>query len=70
MALVYRICWKIVIDACIMRLNYVPVTVKPKRKSYILDDEYVFVHLTSKDKDQKKSEFELYFIGSENCVYL
>ncbi|CAN6882703.1 unnamed protein product [Brassica oleracea] len=38
-----------------LNLSYIHVVVKPKRQSYILDDEDVFVYLTSMDKDQRRS---------------
>uniref|UniRef100_A0A0D3BZ24 MULE transposase N-terminal all-beta domain-containing protein n=1 Tax=Brassica oleracea var. oleracea TaxID=109376 RepID=A0A0D3BZ24_BRAOL len=51
------ICKKMAIDQCKKRLNLsnIPLVVKPKRQSYILDDEDVFVYLTSVDKDQRRS---------------
>ncbi|KAF8092024.1 hypothetical protein N665_0427s0005 [Sinapis alba] len=55
--LVDRICMKMAIDPSRKRLNfsYIPLVVKPKKQSYILDDEDVFVYLTSADKDQRRS---------------
>ncbi|KAF8097088.1 hypothetical protein N665_0295s0010 [Sinapis alba] len=52
-----RICRKMGIYPITKRLNlgYIPLVVKPKRQSYILDDEDVFVYLTSVDKEQKIS---------------
>ncbi|KAF8109304.1 hypothetical protein N665_0098s0032 [Sinapis alba] len=52
-----RICKKINIEPCSYRLNlsYIPLVVEPKRQSYILDDEDVFVYLTSVDKEQRRS---------------
>ncbi|KAF8062870.1 hypothetical protein N665_1190s0008 [Sinapis alba] len=38
-----------------LNLDYIPLVVEPKRKSYILDDEDVFVYLTLVDKEQRKS---------------
>ena len=39
------------------RLNfcYIQLVVEPKRQSYILDDEDVFVYLISVDKEQRRS---------------
>ncbi|KAF8093498.1 hypothetical protein N665_0383s0125 [Sinapis alba] len=44
-----RICMNIRIYLFTKRLNlgYIPLVVEPKRQSYILDDEDVFVYLTS-----------------------
>ena len=52
-----RICKKKTIDPCTKRLNlsYIPLVVEPKRQSYILDDEDVFVYLTSVDKEGRRS---------------
>ncbi|KAF8086626.1 hypothetical protein N665_0618s0003 [Sinapis alba] len=52
-----RICRKIGIDPFTKRLNlgYIPLVVEPKRQSYILYDEDVFVYLTSMDKEQRRS---------------
>ncbi|KAF8108586.1 hypothetical protein N665_0107s0008, partial [Sinapis alba] len=52
-----RICKKMGIDPFTKRLNlgYIPQVVEPKRHSYILDDEEVFVYLTSVDKEQRGS---------------
>ncbi|XP_033129969.1 uncharacterized protein LOC117126257 [Brassica rapa] len=52
-----RICKKKSIDPCLKRLNmsYIPLVVEPKRQSYILDDEDVYVYLTSVDKDERRS---------------
>ena len=36
-------------------MGYIPLVVEPKRQSYILDDEDVFVYLTSMDKEQRRS---------------
>uniref|UniRef100_A0A0D3E9N0 MULE transposase N-terminal all-beta domain-containing protein n=1 Tax=Brassica oleracea var. oleracea TaxID=109376 RepID=A0A0D3E9N0_BRAOL len=38
-----------------MKLSYIPLEVEPKRQSYILDDEDVFVYLTSVDKEERRS---------------
>ncbi|KAF8114444.1 hypothetical protein N665_0037s0020 [Sinapis alba] len=38
-----------------MNMSYISLVVKPKRQSYILDDEDVFVYLTSVDKEQRRS---------------
>ncbi|CAN7042953.1 unnamed protein product [Brassica rapa subsp. trilocularis] len=42
-----------------LNLGYIPLVVepnpKPKRQSNILDDEDVFVYLTSVDREQKRS---------------
>ena len=48
-----RICRKMRIDLFTKRLNlgYIPLVVEPKRQSYILDDEDVFVYLTSVDRE-------------------
>ncbi|CAF1916753.1 unnamed protein product [Brassica napus] len=56
-----RICRKIGIDPFTKRLNlsFVPLVVEPKRQSYILDDEDVFVYQTSVDKEQRKSILHL-----------
>ncbi|CAN7001277.1 unnamed protein product, partial [Brassica oleracea var. botrytis] len=35
--------------------TYIPLVVVPKRQSYILDDEDVFVYLTSVDKEERRS---------------
>ncbi|CAN7093564.1 unnamed protein product [Brassica rapa subsp. narinosa] len=45
------------LDSFTKRLNlgYVPLVVEPKRQLYILDDEDVFVYLTSVDKEQRSS---------------
>uniref|UniRef100_A0A0D3CIM0 MULE transposase N-terminal all-beta domain-containing protein n=1 Tax=Brassica oleracea var. oleracea TaxID=109376 RepID=A0A0D3CIM0_BRAOL len=45
------------IDPFTKRLNlgYIPLVVEPKRQSYILEDEDVFVYLTSVDKEQRRS---------------
>ncbi|KAF8114138.1 hypothetical protein N665_0041s0027 [Sinapis alba] len=45
------------IDPCTKRLNlsYILLVVEPKRQSYILDDEDVFVYLTSVDKEGRRS---------------
>ncbi|KAF8082443.1 hypothetical protein N665_0825s0005 [Sinapis alba] len=37
-----------------MNLSYIPLVVESKRQSYILDDEDVFVYLTSVDIEQRK----------------
>ncbi|CAF1914331.1 unnamed protein product [Brassica napus] len=37
-----------------LKFSYIPLVVEPKRQSYILDDEDVFVYLTSVDKEQKE----------------
>ena len=52
-----RICKKMSIYPCLKRLNlsYIPLVVEPKRQSYILDDEDVFVYLTSVDKEERRS---------------
>ena len=52
-----RICRKMGIDPFTKRLNlgYIPLVVEPKRQSYILDDEDVFVYLTSVDKEQRRN---------------
>ena len=52
-----RIYRKIGIGPFTKRLNlgYIPLVVEPKRQSYILDDEDVFVYLTSVDKEQRIS---------------
>ncbi|CAG7888886.1 unnamed protein product, partial [Brassica rapa] len=39
-----------------LNLGYFPLVVEPKRQSNILDDEDVFVYLTSVDKKEKKIE--------------
>ncbi|WZZ34666.1 hypothetical protein YC2023_018067 [Brassica napus] len=56
-----RICRKMGIDPFTKRLNlsFVPLVVEPKRQSYILDDEDVFVYLTSVDKEQRRSILHL-----------
>ncbi|CAN7015916.1 unnamed protein product [Brassica oleracea var. botrytis] len=38
-----------------LKFSYIPLIVKPRRQSYILDDEDVFVYLTSVDKEQIRS---------------
>ncbi|CAN7065837.1 unnamed protein product, partial [Brassica rapa subsp. trilocularis] len=38
-----------------LNLGYIPLVVKPKRQSYILDDKDVFVYLTSVNKEQIRS---------------
>ncbi|KAL0886025.1 hypothetical protein Bca101_010008 [Brassica carinata] len=52
-----RICKKKTIDPCRKRLNLscIPLVVEPKRQSYILDDEDVFVYLTTVDKEGRRS---------------
>ncbi|CAG7876287.1 unnamed protein product, partial [Brassica rapa] len=52
-----RICRKMGIDPFAKRLNlgYIPLVVEPKRQSYILDDEDVYVYLTSVDREQRRS---------------
>ncbi|KAF8109833.1 hypothetical protein N665_0090s0016 [Sinapis alba] len=52
-----RICNKKTIDPCTKRLNlsYIPLVVESKRQSYILDNEDVFVYLTSVDKEGIRS---------------
>ncbi|CAG7906078.1 unnamed protein product [Brassica rapa] len=52
-----RICRKMGIDPFTKRLNlgYIPLVVEPTRQSYILDDEDVFVYLTSVDREQRRS---------------
>ncbi|XP_056848862.1 uncharacterized protein LOC130499001 [Raphanus sativus] len=52
-----RICKKKRIDPCLKRMNlsYIPLVVEPKRQSYILDDEDVYVYLTSVDKEGRRS---------------
>lgn len=52
-----RICKKMAIFLCTksLKLNYIPLVVEPKRQSYILDDEDVFVYLTSVDKEERRS---------------
>ncbi|XP_048618419.1 uncharacterized protein LOC106379958 [Brassica napus] len=52
-----RICKKKSIDPCLKRMNlsYIPLVVEPKRQSYILDDEDVYVYLTSVDKEGRRS---------------
>ena len=52
-----RICKKKTMDPCIKRLilSYIPLVVEPKRQSYIMDDEDVFVYLTSVDKEERRS---------------
>ncbi|CAF1916741.1 unnamed protein product [Brassica oleracea] len=56
-----RICRKMGIDPFTKRLNlsFVTLVVEPKRQSYILDDEDVFVYLTSVDKEQRRSILHL-----------
>ncbi|CAN7000657.1 unnamed protein product [Brassica oleracea var. botrytis] len=56
-----RICRKMGIYPFTKRLNlsFVPLVVEPKRQSYILDDEDVFVYQTSVDKEQKRSILHL-----------
>ncbi|CAN6846138.1 unnamed protein product [Brassica oleracea] len=51
------ICRKIGIDPLTKKLNlgYIPLVVEPKRQSYILDDEDVFIYLTSVDREQRRS---------------
>ncbi|RID75621.1 hypothetical protein BRARA_B02656 [Brassica rapa] len=51
------ICRKMGINPFTKRLNlgYIPLVVEPKRQSYILDDEDVFVYLTLVDKEQRRS---------------
>ncbi|XP_056861971.1 uncharacterized protein LOC130509797 [Raphanus sativus] len=51
-----RICKKKRIDPCLKRMNlsYIPLVVEPKRQSYILDDEDVYVYLTSVDKEGRR----------------
>uniref|UniRef100_A0A0D3BUZ5 MULE transposase N-terminal all-beta domain-containing protein n=1 Tax=Brassica oleracea var. oleracea TaxID=109376 RepID=A0A0D3BUZ5_BRAOL len=51
------ICKKMGIDPLTKKLNlgYIPLEVEPKRQSYILDDEDVFVYLTSVDREQRRS---------------
>ena len=51
------ICRKMGIDPYtkMLKFSYIPLVVEPKRQSYILDDEDVFVYLTSVDKEQKRS---------------
>ncbi|CAN6846192.1 unnamed protein product, partial [Brassica oleracea] len=53
-----RICRKMGIDPFTKRLNlsFVTLVVEPKRQSYILDDEDVFVYLTSVDKEQRRKQ--------------
>ncbi|KAF8093882.1 hypothetical protein N665_0375s0001 [Sinapis alba] len=48
-----RICKKIAIEPCSNRMNLsnIPLVVEPKRQSYILDDEDLFVYLTSVIKE-------------------
>ncbi|CAN6854342.1 unnamed protein product, partial [Brassica oleracea] len=55
------ICRKMRIDPFTKRLNlsFVPLVVEPKRQSYILDDEDMFVYLTSVDKEQRRSILHL-----------
>ncbi|CAN7116486.1 unnamed protein product, partial [Brassica rapa subsp. narinosa] len=36
-----------------LNLGYILLVVEPKRQSYILDDEDVFVYLTSVKKEQR-----------------
>nr|VDD00633.1 unnamed protein product [Brassica oleracea] len=52
-----RICRNMRIYPFTKRLNlgYIPLVVEPKRQSYILDDEDVFVYLTSVDKEQRRN---------------
>ncbi|KAL0796439.1 hypothetical protein Bca101_067816 [Brassica carinata] len=38
-----------------LNLGYIPLVVEPKRQSYILDDEDVYVYLTSVDREQRRS---------------
>ncbi|KAF8095009.1 hypothetical protein N665_0346s0006 [Sinapis alba] len=49
-------CRNMIIDRLLrgMNMSYISV-VKPKRQSYILDDEDVFAYLTSVDKEQRRS---------------
>nr|VDD24263.1 unnamed protein product [Brassica oleracea] len=56
-----RICRKMGIDPFTKRLNlsFVPLVVEPKRQSYILDDEDVFVYQTSMDKEQRRNILHL-----------
>ncbi|CAA7033014.1 unnamed protein product [Microthlaspi erraticum] len=51
--LVDRICRKIAIDETTtkLKLSYIPLVVKPQRQSYIIDDEDVYVFLTTLDKE-------------------
>ncbi|CAN7047682.1 unnamed protein product [Brassica rapa subsp. trilocularis] len=42
-----------------LNLGYIPLVVEPKRQSYFLDDEDVFVYLTSVDKEQIKSNLHV-----------
>ena len=52
-----RICRNMGIDPFTKKLNlgYIPLVVELKTQSYILDDEDVFVYLTSVDKEQRRS---------------
>ncbi|XP_033144112.1 uncharacterized protein LOC103848277 [Brassica rapa] len=52
-----RICKKKSIDPCLKRMNlsYIPLVVEHKRQSYILDDEDVYVYLTSVYKEGRRS---------------
>ncbi|KAL0715482.1 hypothetical protein Bca4012_064804 [Brassica carinata] len=52
-----RICRKMGIDPFtkMFNLGYIPLVVEPKRQSYILDDEDVFVYLTSVDREKRRS---------------
>ena len=56
-----RICRKMGIDPFTKRLNlsFIPLAVEPKRQSYILDDEDVFVYQTSMDKEQRRNILHL-----------
>ncbi|CAN7000625.1 unnamed protein product, partial [Brassica oleracea var. botrytis] len=52
-----RICKKMTIFPCTksLKLSYIPLVVEPKRQSYILNDEDMFVYLTSVDKEERRS---------------
>ncbi|KAF8100474.1 hypothetical protein N665_0223s0002 [Sinapis alba] len=45
-----------------LNLSYIPLVVKHKRQSYILNDENMFLYLTSMDKDLRRSILHVEFI--------
>ncbi|KAF8118652.1 hypothetical protein N665_0003s0027, partial [Sinapis alba] len=65
-----RICNKKTIDQCKKMLNpsYIPLVVEPKSQSYILDDEDVFVYLTSVDKEGRRNILHVKIIKEMEIV--
>ncbi|RID79733.1 hypothetical protein BRARA_A02447 [Brassica rapa] len=65
-----RICKKMTIYPCTksLKLSYIPLVVEPKRQSFILDDEDVFLYLSTVDKYGKRSILHIEVIEEMKIV--